>query len=237
MLPCPAVDLASYQLIAFDLDGTLYPSGVEVGKIVLVAHSEYVRQHGLDVETPDLAWVQHLIGMDAKSFYKEMMPGQPAEVLEDFERFCLDYERDVVARFPALFPGADGVLDCLHRAGRTLVLVTNGGPTYARHVWDAARLERWLSAMYPYAPPEFATKGERLAQAMAQWGGKTVMVGDRRSDWEAAQFAGAEFIGVDYGYARQGELDGAQRVISSISELYNLLLTPQEREQCASQLQ
>ncbi len=236
MLPCPAVDLANCNLIAFDLDGTLYPSGVEVGKIVLVAHRQYVQRHGLGIDTPDLAWVQHLIGMDAKSFYREMMPGQPQEVLADFEQFCLEYEREVVAQFPALFPGVEGVLDCLRRSGRTLVLVTNGGPTYARHVWDASGLGRWLAAMYPYAPPEFATKGERLAQAIAEQGGPAVMIGDRLSDWEAARFAGAEFIGVGYGYALAGELAGAPCVISAITQLYNLLLTPEEREQCASQL-
>jgi phosphoglycolate phosphatase len=233
MLPCPAVELTTCKLIAFDLDGTLYPSGIEIGKIVLVAHAEYVRQHKIDLETPDLAWVQHLIGADAKSFYREMLPGQPQAVIDDFENYCLEYERGVVARFPALFPGADAVLDNLHHCGRTLVLVTNGGPTYAQHVWDAAGLGRWLRARYPYAPPEYATKGERLARAIEEWGGgPAVMVGDRRSDGEAAQYAGAAFIGAAYGYGTPDELTAAAYVITHMAQLYNLLLSPEEQRQC-----
>ena len=236
MLPCPAVDLTTCKLIAFDLDGTLYPSGIEIGKVVLVAHKDYMLQHNLDIPTPDLEWVKHLIGKDAKSFYREMLPGQPPEVVQDFEDFCLDYERGVVARFPDLYPGAVEVLKALKACGRTLVLVTNGGPTYAKHVWDAAGLGKWLSARYPFEPPEYASKGDRLSRAVAEWGGgPAVMVGDRHSDKEAAEYAGAAYIAARYGFALDGELTGEEYVIDGITGLYNLLLTPEERQRCGIQ--
>lgn len=234
MLPCPAVDFAKCQLVAFDLDGTLYPSGPEVGRCVLEAHKQYVQQRGLDIPTPDMQWVYDMIGADAKEFYREMLPGQPEQVVADFEKFCLEYERKAVAGFPHLYAGADRLLAALKQCGRTLVLVTNGGPSYAEYVWDATGLGQWLTARYPYAPPEFATKGERLKLAMDDWGdGKgVVMVGDRRSDGEAAQHAGALFIGAGYGYGSDGELDSADAVIDNITGLYNLLLTEQELAAC-----
>jgi len=57
------------------------------------------------------------------------------------------------------------------------------------------------------------------------------MVGDRLSDLEAANDAGALFIGCAYGYANPGELDGARYVVNGMGELYNLLLAPEEKNQ------
>jgi phosphoglycolate phosphatase len=233
MLPCPAVNSAPTfrlaRVVAFDNDGTLYPSGEQIGRAVLTAHREYVAAHGIAMPTPPMEWVQQLIGMDAKDFYGAMLPGQPPEVVHDFEEFCLDLECATVQRFPHLYEGADALLKALHADGRMLVLVTNGPPRYVQNVWDATGLGRYMQAMYPYSPPDFATKGERLARAIVEWGGgPAVMIGDRRSDVEAAREAGVPVIGAGYGYSRDGELAGADAVVGSIRELYNLLLGTQE---------
>lgn len=229
MLPCLAVELHKNKLVIFDNDGTLYPTGPEVGRVVLTAHRDYVRQNGLDLATPDFALVTALIGADAKTFYAAMMPGQPARVQRDFEEFCLDYERRVIEGHPHLYDGAVELLAKLKQAGRTLALVTNGGPTYVKYIWDACGYGEYFSGCYPYAAPEFETKGERVARAVAEHGGPAVMVGDRESDREAATFAGTMFIGCAYGFGSTAELSGADAVVEDVRELYNLLLAPEER--------
>lgn len=229
MLPCPAVNFSAARIIAFDNDGTLYPSGIEVGCAVLEAHRAYVREHGLNIPTPQLAFVQSVIGADAKDFYGAMLPGQPLEVVRDFEQFCLDFERQAVLRYPRMFDGAEELLAGLKAAGKTLLLVTNGPPRYVQDVWDTVGMGRFLAAAYPYGPPDFSTKGERLAQAVTEWGGgPAVMVGDRLSDLEAARAAGVPFIGAAYGYAGDGELKGADALAGNMQELYNLLMDPKE---------
>jgi phosphoglycolate phosphatase-like HAD superfamily hydrolase len=235
MLPCPAVKLTHATLIAFDNDGTLYPSGEQVGNAVLLAHREYVALRGLDIATPDAAWVRQMMGADAKEFYAAMLPGMPVEMQRDFEEFCIDHETIAVQRYPDLYPGAQRLLSDLHSRSKTMVLVTNGSPRYVQSVWDVAGLGRYLVAKYPYAPPEFASKGERLAQAMQEWGAArngdaplSVMVGDRASDVTAARNAGAICVGCAYGYGARSELDGADFVVENVDELYNLLVPAQE---------
>ena len=218
------------QLVVFDNDGTLYPTGPEVGRVVLEAHKDYVRLHGLSTPTPDFSLVEALIGADAKTFYAAMMPDQPPEVQQEFEDFCLDYERRVIQAHPDLYPGARDLLAALKRAGRRLALVTNGGPTYVKFIWDTCGYGEFFDGCYPYGPPEFDTKGERLQRAIEDLGGPAVMVGDRASDREAAEFAGTAFIGCAYGYGRREELNGADAVVDEIAGLYNLLLAPEERE-------
>jgi phosphoglycolate phosphatase-like HAD superfamily hydrolase len=225
------VDFHAASLIAFDNDGTLYPSGELVGRAVLTAHKAYVALRGLGVATPEPAWVRERMGADAKDFYAAMLPGFPVEMQRDFEEYCIDHETIAVREYPHLYPGAERLLAALHGLGKTLVLVTNGSPRYVQSVWDTTGMGRFMVAKYPYAPPGFASKGERLAQAIREWGGSrngervaAVLVGDRASDVAAARQAGALCIGCAYGYGGAGELAGADAVVENVDQLYNLLV-------------
>ena len=219
------VDFTQARIVAFDNDGTLYPAGAEVCRCVLAAHRSYVRQHGLDITTPTIEWVQARIGAAAAEFYTMMMPGQPRRVVDDFEEYCLHHEKDAIDERPALYAGARELLTELKEAGRILVLVSNGSPRYLKHIWLAAGYGEFFSAMYPYGPPDYGTKGERLKLAHEEWGGGlAVMIGDRQSDWEAAQFAGLPFIGCRYGYGEASELANAEYVVDRVEDLRNLLL-------------
>jgi phosphoglycolate phosphatase len=214
----------SAPLIGFDNDGTLYPAGLDVARIVLIAHRDFVEENGLDILTPDLSWVKHQLGADAKEFYGSMLPGQPESIRGAFEEFCLDYEQQAVQEFGDLYPGADELLADLHAAGKTLVLISNGSPRYVETVWTTCGYGRFMQAMYPYGPPDFSSKGERLVNAIAQFGGPAVFIGDRESDRHAAEHAGVPLIGCAYGYGEPGELDGAAAIVESIEELRALLL-------------
>lgn len=211
------------RLIAFDNDGTLYPAGIEVGAAVLDAHRQYVAEHGLDIRTPDMDWLQRLIGADALDFYGAMMPDQPEAVRADFEQFCLEYERQAVSRYAVLYEHVEELLHSLVAAGKTLVLISNGTPRYVDCIWASCRYERWFTASYPF-DTDAGHKGVRLAEAMRRYGAPAVMVGDRRSDHEAARHAGAHFIGCAYGYGEDVEIEGADATAHSVEDLFELLL-------------
>ncbi|MEZ5338181.1 MAG: haloacid dehalogenase-like hydrolase [bacterium] len=166
------MDFRAARIIAFDNDGTLYPAGAEVCLSVLQAHRRYVAEHSLGLETPGIEWVQRHIGADAKEFYALMMPGQPRSLVEDFEEYCLDHEKDAIDARPWLYEGAVELLTALRAAGRILLLVSNGSPRYLMHIWEAAGYGEWFSQMYPYGPPDYGTKGERLKLAHEDWGGE-----------------------------------------------------------------
>lgn len=229
--------LKQAALIAFDNDGTLYPAGLDVAHSVLLAHADYVQEHGLDIPTPSMDWVRRQMGADAKYFYGSMLPGQPQQVIEDFEEFCLDYETQAVARFTDLYPGAEELLGALVAAGKTIVLISNGSPRYVDSVWAHCGYSRFMVDKYPYGPPDFSTKGERLVEAIRTYAGASlapaggmravpaaIMVGDRESDRHAAEHAGTPFIGCAYGYGEPYELEGATAIAGNIAELRALLL-------------
>jgi phosphoglycolate phosphatase len=231
-MPVPELSIAyrlpfhEARIVAFDNDGTLYPAGKQVAAAVLDAHREYVREQGLDVETPTMEWVHRNIGADALDFYGSMLPGYPEQVRQQFEEFCVDFEREAVQRHSELFEGAVDLLAALHAAGKLLALVTNGSPRYVDCVWDAAGYHRWFSCSYPFQGPEYTSKGHRLKQAIEQLGGgPAVMVGDRASDRDAAREAGVWFIGCRYGYGAMEEIEPADAQAHSVHDLFELLLS------------
>lgn len=213
------------QLIAFDNDGTLYPAGMEVASAVLEAHRDFVEERRLDIQTPSLDWVQGIIGADALDFFGSMLPGQPESVREDFEHFCTEYEAAAVQRFAQLYQHVEELLHSLVAAGKTLVLISNGTPRYVQCIWDSCGYERWFTASYPFTSPANETKGERLNQAMQRYGEPAVMVGDRRSDHDAARYAGTWFIGCAYGYGADHEIEDADATAHSVEHLFELLLS------------
>ena len=198
---------------------------MEVAAAVLDAHREYVRQHALGIPTPSMDWVRGLIGADALDFFGAMMPDQPPAVRLDFERFCNEYEAAAVQRFSQLYHHVEELLHCLVAAGKTLVLISNGTPRYVQCIWDCCSYERWFTASYPFSSPANETKGQRLIQAMQAYGQPAVMVGDRRSDHDAARHAGTWFIGCAYGYGESVEIEGADATAHTVEQLFELLLS------------
>jgi phosphoglycolate phosphatase len=199
---------------------------MQVAAAVLDAHRDYVRERGLEIETPDMDWVRRNIGADTLDFYGAMLPGYPDQVRAEFETFCLEYERQAVSDHSDLFDGAAELLHVLHAAGRQLALVSNGSPTYVDCIWESAGYHRWFKGSYPFGAPDYSSKGVRLSEAIAQLGGgQAVMVGDRASDREAAAHAGTWFIGCAYGYGQLGEIDGADATAHDVGDLFELLLS------------
>ena len=219
------VELQQCDLIAFDNDGTLYPAGADVCRSILEAHSHFVKDLGINVETPTIEYIQAKIGADAAEFYASLLPGQSRKVIDEFESYCHHHEKNAINRMPHLYNGAQELLFKLKESGRTLILVSNGSPRYLRHIWEAAGYENYFSAMYPYGPPDFLTKGERLKIGIEEWERKnSVMIGDRRSDYDAARHADVPFVGCAYGYGAAEELSDAKFVIRNLNELADLLL-------------
>jgi phosphoglycolate phosphatase len=169
-------------------------------------------------------WVRHLIGADALDFYGAMMPDQPDEIRLEFEQFCLDYEEAAVAHFAQLYEHVAELLHSLVAAGKTLVLISNGTPRYVDCIWQHCRYERWFTANLPFVAEQNETKGVRLERAMRLYGKPAVMVGDRRSDHDAARHSGAWFIGCAYGYGIAEEIEGADAIAGSVEQLFELLL-------------
>jgi phosphoglycolate phosphatase len=189
--------------VAFDLDGTLIDSRHDLA----VAVNRMRGELGL----PELAVddVLGMIGEGARNLVRRALGGAPAEA--DLERalaiFYRRYDGECTRRTRA-FPGIDELLATL--ASRLpLALVTNKPERFSRKIvahlgWNG-RFDPLIGGdTLPTRKPDPAG----LLAVCARHGvrpAELVLVGDSRVDATAARAAGARFVWVEWGFAREPE--------------------------------
>ncbi len=197
---------ARLRAIAFDLDGTLVDSRLDLAAAVNLARA--------DCGLPPLA-VEAVIGMvgeGARNLVRRALGGAPEpELLERaFERFLLHYDAVCLDRTRP-FPGIDELLEELAAApGRPrLAVLTNKPERFTRkivaHLGWSSRFDEIVGGdTLPTRKPDpagllrIATNGGAAAE-------ETLLVGDSGIDAATAAAAGACFLYVPWGFAHAGE--------------------------------
>lgn len=215
----------AYDLILFDLDGTLTDS--EPGITSCVRHS--LQKMGFPV--PSQEKLRKFIGPPLFYSYVNFcgMTPEQAEKATDYYREVYN----VTGAFQnAPYPGIIELLDDLKSAGATLAVATSKPDTIAYRVLDYFKLTPYFSHIA--CPSESEHSGEKyvlIESCLKHCGVKAenaVMIGDTHFDIEGAQRVGTHFIGVLYGFGSQKEMEekGGKAFASTRAELKKLLLIP-----------
>ena len=207
-----------FDIVGFDLDGTLLDTAGDLGAAV---------NHALMLagRAPvPLEAVSGLIGGGAKlMLHRALMLTGGAEGIDIEPLFAslLAYYEANIAVHTALYPGAAGMLDALDAAGIRLAVVTNKREPMTRKLFDALGLTPRFACIigagrYPLKPAPDALN----AMVAQLGGGSAAFVGDTTYDTGAARAAGLPCVAVSFGYcdAPVHEL-GADAVIDHFDEL------------------
>jgi phosphoglycolate phosphatase len=207
-----------FDIVGFDLDGTLLDTSGDLGAAV---------NHALSlVGRPSVARedVMGLIGGGARLMLQRALVLTGGEEGFDQEALFAEllrfYEANIAVH-TALYPGAAEMLDSLAASGIKLAVVTNKREPMTRLLFDTLGLTpRFASIIgagtYPLKPAPDA-----LHAMVAQCGGGTAaFVGDTTFDTRAARAAGLPSVAVSFGFvdAPVGEL-GADVVIDHFDAL------------------
>lgn len=213
-----------YDVVLFDLDGTLTDPGLGITNAV--AHA--LRRFGIPV--PPRTELYKFIGpplVDSFMEYYGMTRGQ-ADTAVVYYR---EYYRDIGLFENVVYDGIDAMLAHLTAAGKTPVLATSKPEVFARRILEHFRLDGY----FPFAvgasmDGSLSTKGAVIAQALRLCQPedlrRVVMVGDRKHDILGAKENGLDSIGVLYGYGDRPELEaaGATYIAPTVADLEALLL-------------
>lgn len=212
-----------YDLILFDLDGTLVNSEEGVTKSVQYALSEC----GIVENNQDN--LRRFLGpplIDSFMGYYGMTREEGLIALEKYrERYTKTgvYENELI-------PDVKKVLKTLQDKGIRLALATSKPHVYAREVLKSFDLTQYFDII---VGAEFDgtrnDKADVIKEVLKQAGEykKPVMIGDRKHDVEGAKKNGLSCIGVSFGFAPEGELEecGAIAVADDMNNLLEILLT------------
>ena len=212
-----------YDIILFDLDGTLTDPGIGITNSVAHALAHW------NIEVTDRATLYKFIGpplsdsfMRYYGFSKEDAIHAIAVYREYFSTKGL-YENEV-------YPGIPALLQALKAQGKTVVLATSKPEKFAVEILRHFGLYDYFDIIAGASMDESRNKkADVIAYALSQMDNpdisKLVMIGDREHDVLGAKHFGIDSIGVLYGYGDRAEHEaaGATYIAEKVEDILPLL--------------
>lgn len=216
-------------LVIFDLDGTLVDSAPDL----MDALNATLAREGIAPLSE--SQVRPLLGAGARALLERGFAAVGRSVSPDrmealFEAFLDHYRAHLVDR-TRVFPGVEAALDRLEGAGCRLAVATNKLESLSVPILEKLGLAHRFVAIcgqdtFREADGRNIPKPDprMLLGCVAQAGGapeRAVMVGDSRTDIDAARRVGMPVAAVDFGYTDTPVAElGPDRVISHFDELF-----------------
>lgn len=211
-----------FSFVLFDFDGTLFDTSPGILRCMRAA----LEKNGYDAHTDD--WLKRFIGPPILPALKEFYAIDGAEA----EKVKTDYR--AMYRAEGVFecspmPGAKECLLALRAAGIKLAVATSKPYYFAEDILKRYGFYDLFDAVCGAHSDEHSAKAEIVADALSALNAvpeRTVMVGDRKYDVLGAGECGIPCIGLDSGFAEEGEFQraGAIFVVSSFQQLTQRLL-------------
>lgn len=211
----------SFEIVGFDLDGTLVDSSGDLTAAV----NDTLAAAGRAPLT--VAQVKTMVGGGAKHMLKqglEATGGIDEDAFRPLYKRMLAYYGDHLSVHTRPFPGAIAALDALAERGVRVAVCTNKFESFAtRLLTDLGLIDRFAcivggDTLGPgLSKPDRAPIDEMIRRA---GGGRTAFVGDSIYDIMAARNAGIPGIAVSFGFLLEPvDQMGADAVIDSFDEL------------------
>lgn len=216
--------MKTYDVVLFDLDGTLTDPGLGITKSVEYALNHY----GITVK--DRRELEHFIGpplidsfMGSYGFSKEQAT-EAVEVYREYFSVTGLFENEVYPHIPEL-------LNALKKAGKILLVASSKPEVFVLRILEHFDLLRFFDGVGGAAMDESRTNKADVVEYILGKAGVTdrsrcILVGDRKFDVNGAHEAGMDAMAVTYGYGSPEELTAAQpeHIAHTPKEIERILL-------------
>ena len=219
----PPMTQFSFDIVGFDLDGTLLDTSGDLAEAVNHAIGT-VGLPPFPVED-----IRRFVGRGAKVMLERALAASgrnEPELLERLLPLLLDHYAANLSRYSLPYPGLMAAMDELRGAGVRLAVCTNKIERFTLPLLDQLGLTGYFSAIVGgdtvgVLKPDPAPV---LAMVERAGGGRCLFVGDTTNDTRAARAAGLPSVAVSFGFCDGPAHDlGADAVIDHYDELLPLM--------------
>ena len=205
-------------LLIFDLDGTL----VETTQLSIPLIQEEIKRYP-HLKMPEPKAIQSVFGLPKKEFWETLIPdGKPEELIHIQSSWEVKL-LDMMQEHDVLLPYVKEVLSELKERGHRLTTASNCSTAYLERILETQGIEEYFDDPLCIELVQGKKKEEILQAHFAVLPKEEAyMIGDRSSDIEAAHANGVPAIACHFGFADDGELDGADYHIHSLRDLLEI---------------
>lgn len=199
--------MSKYDVILFDLDGTLTDPGIGITNSVMHA----LKKYGIEVE--DRASLYKFIGPPLIDSFEKYFGFSHEEAIKSVD-YYREYYKDKGIYENEVYAGIEELLKSLNKKGKKIILATSKPEPFAKEILRHFGIEKYFLFAAGSTMDETRTnKAEVIEYALSECGitdkAAVVMVGDREHDIIGANKNGIDSIGVLFGYGSREELVAA----------------------------
>lgn len=215
--------MKNYDVILFDLDGTLTDSSPGIINSIIYALDKY----GISLE--DTAVLRKFLGPPLHESFKAFCGFDDEKAME-----AVNYYREYFSTKGIfeneVYEGIASLLQSLSERGKRLIVATSKPQKFTDRIMAHFALDQYFEFVAgSNMDGTRSKKADVISYALQQCGvtdkSKTVMIGDRAQDIIGAKSVGIDAIGVEYGYGDYDELNdaGANYIVKTVDELKRYL--------------
>lgn len=208
-----------YEVVLFDLDGTLTDPGVGITNSVAYSLERY------GIKTADRTELYKFIGPPLHESF-EMFYGFSKEKAKEAVAFYREYYSDKGIFENVVYDGVKEMLGSLQKAGKKLLVATSKPELFARMIMEHFGLTQYFDYIAGANMDGTRTRKDEVISYALMAGNvadplKSVMVGDREHDILGAKKVGIDSVGVLYGYGSREELEqaGADYIVGNVGDI------------------
>ena len=207
--------------LVFDYDGTIH-NCLKIYKPAFLKACQWLKAHGYPVkDSYSDSEIGYWLGFTSTDMWAMFQPELPADQRDCCRHIIGESMAEELKKGNAeLFPGAEKALTELKNDGYKLIFLSNCRIRYQQRHTENFGLDRWFDAFYNAEEYGFIPKHEIFRQQVKKdWQGDFIVIGDRFHDIETAVLNGVKSIGCGYGYGSPDELEKADIIICSVTEI------------------
>ena len=212
-------------LLIFDHDGTLNDSMVIFGPAMRKG-IEWLHENGYEQVPfyPDEK-IEKCLGLNSNDIWRMLVEDLSDETMKKVTAIVgQEMERLMGEGYARWFPEVYPMLDALKEQGYHMVILSNCQKKMAADYWEHFKMDRWFERFYECESYDFLPKTEIIKYIRKDYEGmRAIMIGDRSSDFACAKAVNIPFIGCGYGFAFEGELDGADAIAERPMEIVKIV--------------
>lgn len=218
--------------LVFDYDGTInntmavYEPAIRetCGWLLENCHSEEHSRVSAAVKDLSSERISRWLGMNAKDMWMDFMPFLDEDIRDQASARVGDHMKKLVLDHRAhWYKGAEQTLDMLHKEGYSMLILSNSKRIDGEIHFREFQMDRWFDTWYDCESFDWAPKTDIIKEVAKDYPGQLIVIGDRKSDIDAARSIGMKSVGCLYGYGTPEELSASDYQIADIKELPEIL--------------